>query len=95
MTWKEQAPLLYVAISVVAAISFAVAMIIAIRRQPHRFKRIRRFLCCMKEPLHSYTSVEEEDPFVIDDEGEQEIELPIAPKEASKQNPDTIQADTV
>lgn len=98
MTWKEQAPLLYVAISVVAAISFAVAMVIAIRRQPHRFKRIRRFLCCIKDPLHSYTSVEEEDPFVIDnedDEGVQEIELPIAPKEASKQNPDTIQADTV
>ncbi len=90
--------MLYVVISVVAALSFAAAMVIAIRRQPHRFKRIRRFLCCIKDPLHSYTSVEEEDPFVIDDEdeaGEQEIELPIAPKEASKHNPDTIQADTV
>lgn len=93
MTWKEQAPLLYVAISVVAAISFAVAMIIAIRRQPHRFKRIRRFLCCMKEPLHSYTSVEEEeeDPFVINDD-EQEIELPITHKAAQ---PDTIEAESV
>lgn len=84
MSWKDQAPLVYVVISVVAAVCFAGALVVAIRRQPHRFERIRRFLCCLSGPLQGYTSVEEEDPFVIggeeDDDDEQEIELPITLK---------------
>lgn len=85
MSWKDQAPLVYVVISVVAAVFFAGALVVAIRRQPHRFERIRRFLCCLSGPLQGYASVEEEDPFVIggeeeDDDDEQEIELPITPK---------------
>lgn len=96
MSWKEQAPLLYVVISVLAALSFAVAFIFAIRRQPHRFKRIRRFLCCLKEPLHSYTSVEESDPFVIDDDDvEEEIEIPIRDKSDSIDSTEHIEAGTV
>lgn len=83
MTWKDQAPLVYVVISVVAAVFFAGSLVVAIRRQPHRFERIRRFLCCLSGPLQGYTSVEEEDPFVIggeEDDDEQEIELPITLK---------------
>lgn len=95
MTWKEQAPLLYVVISVLASLSFAVAFIIAIRRQPHRFKRIRRFVCCLKEPLHRYTSVEESDPFVIDDDVEEEIEIPIRDKSASIDSTEHVEAATV
>lgn len=96
MTWKEQAPLLYVVISVLAALSFAVAFIVAIRRQPHRFKRIRRFFCCLKEPLHSYTSVEESDPFVIDDDDvDEEIEIPIRDKSDSIDSTEHMEAGTV
>lgn len=83
MTWRDQAPLVYVVISVIAAVFFAGALVVAIRRQPHRFQRIRRFLCCLGGPLQGYASVEEEDPFVIgeeDDDDEQEIELPITLK---------------
>lgn len=83
MSWKDQAPLVYVVISVFAAVFFAGALVVAIRRQPHRFERIRRFLCCLSGPLQGYASVEEEDPFVIggeDDDDEQEIELPITLK---------------
>lgn len=80
MSWRDQAPLVYVVISVVAAVFFAGALVVAIRRQPHRFQRIRRFLCCLGGPLQGYASVEEEDPFVIGDDEEQEIELPITLK---------------
>ena len=82
MTWRDQAPLVYVVISVIAAVFFAGALVVAIRRQPHRFQRIRRFLCCLGGPLQGYASVEEEDPFVIggEDDDEQEIELPITLK---------------
>ena len=98
MSWKEQAPLLYVVITVVAALIFFGAFIVALRRQPHRFQRIRRFLCCLKSPLHSYTSVDdEEDPFVIggSDDDEQEIELPITAKDMSNVQPEKTEAETV
>ena len=108
MTWKDQAPLVYVVISVVAAISFAASLVVAIRRQPHRFERIRRFLCCMTGPLQGYTSVEEEDPFVIggddddddviggdNDDDEQEIELPITPKSEKDASTVHMTAETV
>lgn len=98
MTWKDQAPLVYVVISVLAAVFFAMAMVVAIRRQPHRFQRIRRFLCCLNGPLEGYTSVEEEDPFVIggdDDDDEQEIELPITLKSDREASTEQVVAETV
>jgi hypothetical protein len=97
MTWKEQAPLFYMVITIAAALMFIIAFVIALRRQPHRFQRIRRFLCCLKSPLHSYTSVEEEDPFVIgdSDDEEQEIELPITVKDMTRVQPENMEAETV
>ena len=98
MTWKQQAPLVYMVITIAAALVFVIAFVVALRRQPHRFQRIRRFLCCLKSPLHSYTSVDdEEDPFVIvdSDDEEQEIELPITVKDMSKVEPENIEAETV
>ena len=98
MTWKQQAPLVYMVITIAAALMFLIAFVIALRRQPHRFQRIRRFLCCLKSPLHSYTSVDdEEDPFVIvnSDDEEQEIELPITAKDMSKVEPENMEAETV
>ena len=98
MTWKQQAPLVYMVITIVAALVFVIAFVMALRRQPHRFQRIRRFLCCLKSPLHSYTSVDdEEDPFVIggSDDDEQEIELPITVKDMSNVEPENMEAETV
>ena len=98
MTWKQQAPLVYMVITIAAALVFVIAFVVALRRQPHRFQRIRRFLCCLKSPLHSYTSVDdEEDPFVIvdSDDEEQEIELPITAKDMSKVEPENMEAETV
>ena len=48
MTWKQQAPLVYMVITIAAALVFVIAFVVALRRQPHRFQRIRRFLCCLK-----------------------------------------------
>ena len=90
---------MYLVISLCAFLAFAIALVVAIRRQPHRFERIRRLLCCLGSPLQGYTSVEasveESVRFVIDDEDEQEIELPIRDKSASMDSTEQTVADTV
>ena len=98
MTWKDQAPLVYVVISVLAAVFFAMAMVVAIRRQPHRFQRIRRFLCCLNGPLEGYTSVEEEDPFVIggdDDDDERRLSCRLHLRADREASTEQVVAETV
>ena len=108
--WKDDAPVLYVVITVLSFGSFCAALVISLRRQPHRLQRVRRFLCCVKAPLARYTSVPEaeselarfvepeggDDRFVIgEEEDEVEIDLEITPKSVRTESPVAMEAATV
>lgn len=107
--WQDDAPIMYVVITVGALMFFCGALVISLRRQPHRLERVRRFICCVKTPLANYTSVPDAESemarFVIvdedeDDEGdgdgdEVEIDLDISPKTSRAASPEEIPAATV
>ena len=99
MSWKDDAPIMYVCISVIAGIGFGIAFIIAMRRQPHRCERVRRFLCCQNHPLETYTPVgegDESERFVIgSDDEEVEVDLEMTQTTEIKSNPENIEAATV
>ena len=109
--WKDDAPVLYVVITVLSFGSFCAALVISLRRQPHRLERVRRFFCCVKAPLARYTSVPEaeselarfvepeggDERFAIvdEDDDEVEIDLEMTPNDATSVSPDAMNAETV
>lgn len=103
--WQDDAPVMYVVITISAFGFFCAAFVFSLRRQPHRLQRVRRFLCCKKAPLANYTSVPETEAemsrFVIVDEDEDEhmedveIDLSMSPKSNRTESPDDTHAATV
>ena len=103
--WQDDAPVMYVVITISAFGFFCAAFVFSLRRQPHRLQRVRRFLCCKRAPLANYTSVPETESemsrFVIVDEDEDEgmdeveIDLSISPKSNRTESPEDTQAATV